>query len=172
MTFKLGHDSLGLLKRILERPRISPSEVCRVRQWVKVAERVSESHLETIVGIWAPLEVALAALPLHRIGLHPVHRPQSHLVKFSLLSHSFDCKSESVAICDSLHAEVEPGSIVAHVCVGQPIATHVAGKVLWVQLWLYAAWQITRVELTRHDDAPFHDKSVLLWVFRSDLNLV
>lgn len=172
MIFKLCHNSLGLLKRILERPRISPGEVCRVCQWVKVTKRVRKSHLKATVSIWTPLKISLTALPLHRIWLYSVNRSQSHLVKLCLLGHALDCKSESVTIGDSLDAEVKPCSIMPHICIGQPIATHVARKVFWVQFWLDAAWQIARIKLTRYRDIVFHNKSVLLRVFRSDLNLV
>ena len=122
MVFELFHEFLCLLERLLERVRVSPCEVGRVRLCVEVGEGVAELDLE--VALVRPAQRPLASFPLHRVWTHSVDRSQPHLVKLSLCSHTFDIESECLAVARPLDTEVEPGMVVAFGRIRQPIATH------------------------------------------------
>ena len=80
------------------------------------------------VSFIAPTQRALASFPFHRVRADSVYRPEAHLVELALASHSFDMKSQGLAVLDALDAEVEPCMIVTPGCIWQRVTGHVACK--------------------------------------------
>ena len=80
------------------------------------------------VSFIAPTERALASFPFHRVGADSINRSEAHLVELSLASHTFDMKSQGLAVFDALNTEVEPCMVVASGRIGQRVTRHVACK--------------------------------------------
>lgn len=78
------------------------------------------------VSFIAPTQRALASFPFHRVGADSVYRPKAHLVELALASHSFDMKSQCLAVLDAFNAEVEPCMVVTSGCIWQRVTGHVA----------------------------------------------
>ena len=87
---------------------------------------MAERYLE--VSFIAPAERALAPFPFHRVRTDSIYRSEAHLVELSLSCHTFDMKSQRLAVLDALNAEVEPCMVVASGCIRQRVTGHVACK--------------------------------------------
>ena len=101
------------------------------------------------VSFVAPAERALASFPFHRVGADSIYRSEAHLVELALASHTFDVKSQSLAVFDALYTEVEPCMVVTSGCVRQRVTGHVACKGVWLPtLRRIALTEVSRIEFT------------------------
>ena len=101
------------------------------------------------VSFIAPTERALASFPLHRVGADSINRSEAHLVELSLASHTFDMKSQGLAVFDALYTEVEPCMVVASGRIGQRVTRHVTCKgVRLPTLRRIALTEVSRIEFT------------------------
>ena len=133
MLFEPSHHALCLVKRILKRERICPGEVCLVRIGIEVFKGMSKSDCQSTLFL-SPEKRSGAAFPSSLARTDPKDWSQSHLVKFCLLGHSFDCKSKCLTTENAFHTEIKPRAEVANVGVGQAVSIHVASKVIGISL--------------------------------------
>lgn len=61
---KLTKKLLRLDERILEGPRVSPSEICSISFRIEIVKSMREGYIEGIIFV-APLTTPLTSLPLH-----------------------------------------------------------------------------------------------------------
>ena len=125
MILVSSEELLRVFKRLLERVGVGPGEVRSISLLIEIAKCVIELDLEVSIRR-SPGQRPRTPLPLHRIWTNSINWPQAHLVEFALRRHSFDVKSEGLTILHALHAEIEPGVVMAFRCVGQAISVHPA----------------------------------------------
>ena len=106
------------------------------------------------VSFITPTKRPLAPFPFHRVGADSIYRSEAHLVELALACHTFDVKSQSLAVFDALYTEVEPCMVVASGCIRQRVTGHIACKRVWLStLRRITLSEVSRIKLTGNYDA-------------------